>query len=411
MSTGSLDERCEAVTARRQDRRARRPVQNERVDYDLTRLGPRDFEHLTQALAVRILGAGVSVFGDGRDGGREATFRGRMSFPAPDPDGPWNGYGVLQAKFRTRPLGTSADTKWFLKEVARELGTWGDPNSSRAKDGPSPDYMIFATNVVLSSVAGSGGIDRVDETIKELVAKHRLPLKGWKVWHFDQIRTFLDLNPEIRQTYDALITPADVLADLRRRAEARETLKANVRFSPGHGRGVVTGNASRNIANRLRLHHSLHSMPFGRSLIDGDSGWFVTMQRARSDSAPLFISKLMEAPWLRDFATADDCVGVEGRIVSEIAGYQRILVLRVTEASASIAYRLYEIPTDLLIDGIQAANGGIFIKTGFGFCGDFSHGNSGRLFDMRLDKSVEKIGVNLALECGIDHGTWTVELP
>ncbi|MFI6019147.1 hypothetical protein ACIBCP_16170 [Streptomyces sp. NPDC051287] len=381
------------------------------MDYDLTRLGPRDFEHLTQALAVKILGTGVSVFGDGRDGGREATFRGRTSFPAPDPHGPWSGYGVLQAKFRTRPIGTSADTKWFLKEVARELATWGDPNSSRAKGGPLPDYMILATNVVLSSVAGSGGIDRVEKSIKELVAKHRLPLKGWKVWHFDQIRTFLDLNPEIRQTYDALITPADVLADLRRRAEARETLKANVRFSPGPGRGLVTGNFSRRIANRLCVHHSLHSTPFGASLIDGNSDWLVKMQRARSATMPLVISKLMEAPWLRDFITADDCVGVEGRVVSKISDFQRILVFRITEASTVITYRLYEISTDLLIDGIRAANGGIFKKAGYGFCGDFSHGNSGRLFDLRLDRSVEKIGLQLALECGIDHGTWTVELP
>jgi hypothetical protein len=53
------------------------------VDFDLTRLGDREFEHLSQALALQVLGPGLSVFGDGPDGGREATFEGRMRFPEP----------------------------------------------------------------------------------------------------------------------------------------------------------------------------------------------------------------------------------------------------------------------------------------------------------------------------------------
>ena len=61
------------------------------MDYDLTRLGEREFEHLSQALAVRVLGNGVRIFGDGPDGGREATFEGRMRFP--EPGQVWSGYG------------------------------------------------------------------------------------------------------------------------------------------------------------------------------------------------------------------------------------------------------------------------------------------------------------------------------
>jgi hypothetical protein len=45
------------------------------VDYDLLRLGTREFEHLVQALALRVLGAKVEVFGDGRYGGREGNLR------------------------------------------------------------------------------------------------------------------------------------------------------------------------------------------------------------------------------------------------------------------------------------------------------------------------------------------------
>ena len=35
------------------------------TDYALTRLSHRSFEHLVQALAVKIIGPGIVVFGDG----------------------------------------------------------------------------------------------------------------------------------------------------------------------------------------------------------------------------------------------------------------------------------------------------------------------------------------------------------
>ncbi len=42
-------------------------------DYNLPGLNPRDFEHLIQALAIKVIAPGVMPFGDGPDGGREAT--------------------------------------------------------------------------------------------------------------------------------------------------------------------------------------------------------------------------------------------------------------------------------------------------------------------------------------------------
>ena len=43
------------------------------MDYDLNRLGFREFEHLIQALVLKHLGNGVQVFGDGPDGGQSST--------------------------------------------------------------------------------------------------------------------------------------------------------------------------------------------------------------------------------------------------------------------------------------------------------------------------------------------------
>lgn len=121
------------------------------MDYDLTRLGSREFEHLSQALTLKVLGPGVSVFGDGPDGGREATFEGPMRFPEPGKS--WGGYGIVQAKFKQRPAGDGKDAAWLLGQVQAELERWADPTSKRVRHGRPPRYVLFTTNVVLSGAA------------------------------------------------------------------------------------------------------------------------------------------------------------------------------------------------------------------------------------------------------------------
>jgi len=53
---------------------------------------------MCQALATYVLGPGIEAFGSGPDGGREASFRGRV--PYPSSADPWNGFGILQAVTR-----------------------------------------------------------------------------------------------------------------------------------------------------------------------------------------------------------------------------------------------------------------------------------------------------------------------
>ncbi|HEX6097822.1 MAG TPA: hypothetical protein VF432_15965 [Thermoanaerobaculia bacterium] len=69
-------------------------------NFDFTGLSTGSFESLAQALAVKVLGAGTVIFGAGPDGGREATYEGRVKYPSAAEQ--WDGYIVLQAKFRQR---------------------------------------------------------------------------------------------------------------------------------------------------------------------------------------------------------------------------------------------------------------------------------------------------------------------
>lgn len=177
----------------------------------MSRLGSREFEHLSQALAIRVLGPGVTVFGSGPDGGREATFDGPVDYPSPPTTGVWSGFGVVQAKFRERLTDTTEDNKWIVKQIKAELEKWKDPSSKRSRKRV-PSYVVFTTNVWLSSVPDSGGIDAVNALIESF--SDALGLQGWAVWGGDQFCRYLDNFTDIRRAFGGFITPGDVLERL-----------------------------------------------------------------------------------------------------------------------------------------------------------------------------------------------------
>ena len=174
------------------------------TDYALARLSHRSFEHLVQALAVKIIGPGIVVFGDGPDGGREATFERKVAFPsALDP---WDGYGVVQAKFLQRPYGAPKDGDWALDQLKDELSKYLDSS----KNLRQPDYFVFATNAVLTPANGRGSKDRALALLDEF--KANTSLRDYAIWDYDQICRFLDADGDVRTAYEPFITPGDVLA-------------------------------------------------------------------------------------------------------------------------------------------------------------------------------------------------------
>lgn len=174
------------------------------MDYNLQGLSSRSFEQLVQAIAAKVIGPQLIVFGDGPDGGREATFEGRI--PYPSPDAPWTGYGIVQAKFKQRLQNREADGNWALQQLHSELKTFFDTGKSRKP----PDYYIFATNVTLTAVETTGFKDKFYRVLREFA----WGLRGFDVWDYDKLRVFLDDNEEIRKGYAAWITPGDVLSEV-----------------------------------------------------------------------------------------------------------------------------------------------------------------------------------------------------
>ena len=79
-----------------------------------------------------------------------------------------------------------------------------------ARISVSPDYFVFATNAVLTPANGRGSKDRAMALLDEF--KANTSLRGYAIWDYDQICTFLDADGDVRTAYEPFITPGDVLA-------------------------------------------------------------------------------------------------------------------------------------------------------------------------------------------------------
>ena len=176
------------------------------MDYNLSGLSNRTFEQLIQALALKILGPGVSIFGDGPDGGREATFEGTFRYPLSG--NRWSGYGVIQVKFRQKPTNSKNDGTWAIDQLRSEIAKYQKPSTTYRK----PDYFIFVTNVALTAVKDKGSLDGVNAILDEF--QDQLPLSGRDVWDYNKICSFLDGNDEIRRTYSPWIITGDILSHM-----------------------------------------------------------------------------------------------------------------------------------------------------------------------------------------------------
>jgi hypothetical protein len=180
------------------------------VDFDFSRFSPRSFERFAQALAVKALGPGISVYGDGPDGGREAAFEGTISFPSTAD--PWRGYTVVQVKYRQNAGNAAEDADWLVGELRNELDAYVDT----ARDRRRPEQYLLITNARLSPVPktkrASGGIAKADAVFEEY--RDLIGLKDWRIWHYDELCVRLAEAEEIRRAYSAWVTPSDVLSDV-----------------------------------------------------------------------------------------------------------------------------------------------------------------------------------------------------
>ncbi|MCR2805410.1 NACHT domain-containing protein [Paenibacillus soyae] len=173
-------------------------------DYSFIRFNSRDFEHMIQSLTKSIFGNGSIIFGDGPDGGREATFDGECRFPSDT--NRWSGYWIIQAKFKNK-TDNDNDYLWVKSQFEKEMKGFEE----RLKKGfKAPNNYIFFTNVNLTGVLESGSRDKMNK----LIEKYNYLIKNILIFGESDICRFLDNNRDVAVTYSSFILPGDVLSSL-----------------------------------------------------------------------------------------------------------------------------------------------------------------------------------------------------
>ncbi|MEE7625679.1 hypothetical protein V3O24_05850 [Methylobacter sp. Wu8] len=222
---------------------------------------PDSFEQFIRALSLKVIGPGVTIFGNGPDGGREATFQGKINFPFP-PNTTWDGYGVLQAKFKEKIEDTQKDQKWAKSQLEDELNVWISNNNRT----PKPDYFIFCTNVELSSAA-NGGKDAITQIFED--HKAAIGLKDYAIWDANQLKAYVDGYAEIRQRFECFFTPGDLLAAIAKKlsnaANPDAILAAYLSKEILVDEDARLGQAGDRSEDRIRLAHVFMDLPITKA--------------------------------------------------------------------------------------------------------------------------------------------------
>jgi hypothetical protein len=254
---------------------------------NLQGFSPESFEQFIRTLSVQIFGPGITAFGNGPDGGREATFRGRVNYPYP-PLTTWDGYGVIQAKFKERLETTERDNAWAATHLRKELQKW----QISKKRNPKPDYYIFCTNVDLTSAANGG-----KETLEKILSEEfpSLNLKDHSIWDSNQLSTYVDSFQEIRRRFTCFFTTGDLLAEISGAFQSKinpegilTTYLAQELIADQDARLSQAGDRSE---DRIRLAAVFTDLPAGRA-----SGSLAAAENDGEESAePTALRRLLKA--------------------------------------------------------------------------------------------------------------------
>src|SRR5450631_2180180 len=95
----------------------------------LNGLDPFSFQHMVNALALRVLGPGLTTLGPGPDGGRDACLEGRAPYPTTADC--WSGLWYGNDHVRGRGHDRAEQNRWSLHEpwISRGLSISGPPSS------------------------------------------------------------------------------------------------------------------------------------------------------------------------------------------------------------------------------------------------------------------------------------------
>jgi|GEM_PF-1009810 len=172
--------------------------------YDLSKIGPNEFENLVNFLALKVLGGGHNGFGPGPDGGRDGYFEGEAPYPSDVMR--WKGTWYIQSKYHTPHLSKDPQ-KWLLQQVVDEISAFDADHSDRKW----PDNWIIATNIDPTGKPETGSFDSIRSRLKK---SRRGKKVNTHVWGGRKILDFLAQFDDVTKYYKHFLTPGHVLSGL-----------------------------------------------------------------------------------------------------------------------------------------------------------------------------------------------------
>jgi len=181
------------------------------MSYPLHELTWQEFESLVISICEEILGVGIIIFSDGKDGGRDAKFTGTAN-NFPSSANPWQGRFIIQAK-HTKKIDVSCSDSEFGTILKKEVSNI----KHLSNDGKLDCYLIF-TNRKLGGMEDPKiedfidielnvsnqvlGIERIDKWLKDypvIVKRHNLsrlllPLQFYEEDLKDIVLTFCEID-------------------------------------------------------------------------------------------------------------------------------------------------------------------------------------------------------------------------
>ncbi|MCD6578395.1 restriction endonuclease [bacterium] len=158
------------------------------MKYPLENLKDTEFEELVALICERILGMGTIVFSEGKDGGKDAKFKGKAN-KFPSESEPWNGKVVIQAKHTSRTNSSCSESN-FKSIIKNEVL----PAISKLQNNNEIDFYLLFTNRKLSGIQDTKIEDIFDTETKienRVIAVERIQL--W-LKEFPDIAKTLKLN-------------------------------------------------------------------------------------------------------------------------------------------------------------------------------------------------------------------------
>jgi len=151
--------------------------------FPLHELTDTQFEELVVLICRKILGAGVTSFAPGRDGGKDAKFEGTAAV-FPSTASPAKGKFIIQAKHTTHPYASCSDSEFEKKIIEKEE----IPRIKNQFDaGRLTNYLLFTNRRKTG-----GAEDRIPDLIRAQAGVKNVWLRG-----AEDIRSDLLDSPEI----------------------------------------------------------------------------------------------------------------------------------------------------------------------------------------------------------------------